>query len=181
MPGTISIELKSVKTMPSLSKDSNAYTAKLYVDGEFIAVVGNEGNGGCDRVYDKGRKGSLGDAMRAYDAACLRYLREAAPVNTSEEGEPPVMENESLEDACGGIIERGMIVKEIARLTRKSIVLFTDGLPKPGEHAPLSAYRLENPAHLEAAKASILAKHPGGLILNGLPEDEAVKAYGRSC
>lgn len=42
-------ELRAVKTMPSLSEDSEAFTANLYMDGKKIAAVLNEGQGGPHR------------------------------------------------------------------------------------------------------------------------------------
>lgn len=42
------IELKSVNVQVTLSDETPAYTAKLYVDGKFFADVSNHGTGGCD-------------------------------------------------------------------------------------------------------------------------------------
>ncbi len=41
------IELKSIKHSPSLSEETEAFTANLYVNGKKLGYVENRGNGGC--------------------------------------------------------------------------------------------------------------------------------------
>lgn len=180
MAEPIRIELKSIKTNLTMSEETNAYTANLYVDGVFVAVVGNEGRGGADRVYGPGRDKDYGAAMRAYDAADARVKAELPPVDLAAEGEEPNMIENSLELVCGGIVERHLLLKEVAKHTRRNIVLFEKGLPAPGQSAPLVAYRLDDPRQLPAAKARMLTRFPGALILNDLPEDELLTAYKRA-
>lgn len=42
------ITLKNIKTYPSLSKETLAFSATMYVDGKKTASVKNAGNGGCN-------------------------------------------------------------------------------------------------------------------------------------
>lgn len=47
------IEVKKIKHARSLSEETNAFTAQLYVDGEHIADCKNSGKGGMTDVYSK--------------------------------------------------------------------------------------------------------------------------------
>ncbi len=46
----MNIELKKIKHAPSLSEETNAYTAEIWVDGKKAGTTKNEGRGGCDRI-----------------------------------------------------------------------------------------------------------------------------------
>jgi hypothetical protein len=41
-------ELRKVKCYPELSEETECFTAEFWVDGEQIAVVKNDGHGGCN-------------------------------------------------------------------------------------------------------------------------------------
>lgn len=49
------LELKSIKHNPSLSEETEAFTADLWVNGKKVAYCSNRGHGGCTdyRAYDK--------------------------------------------------------------------------------------------------------------------------------
>lgn len=47
------IEVKKIKHARSLSEETNAFTAELYVDGEHVADCKNSGQGGMTDVYPK--------------------------------------------------------------------------------------------------------------------------------
>jgi len=51
----LKIELKKIKHSPSLSEETNAYTADIYVDGKSIAYVKNSGHGGSTDVHALGK------------------------------------------------------------------------------------------------------------------------------
>jgi len=46
------LELKNIKHTAWASEETHCYQASLYVDGKPVAVVGNDGQGGCDYEYD---------------------------------------------------------------------------------------------------------------------------------
>lgn len=175
MSDAIRIELKSISTDAARSRDTNAFSANLYVDGRFVAVIENDGRGGADRVVGAGSKGTLRDAMDAYDAAAVRIAAEMPPLVLDDGGTLPM----TLELLCATIIERRMILTEMRGEMRRKILFFPDGLPEPGRRAPLRAHRLENPAALDGAKIRILEKLPKAYFLNGLDENDIVTAYGR--
>lgn len=175
MPVPIRVELKSIRTASSRSRETNAYTARLHVDGRFVAVIENEGNGGADRVVGAGAKGNMRHAMEAYDAASVRVASDLPPLPT-DDGDPLPMTMELL---CATIVERHMILAHIRREAKRKILFFPKGLPAKGTREPLRAHRLESPESLDFSKASILTKLPEAYFLNGLDDDAVVEAYAR--
>ena len=45
------LELKNIKHTEWASEETHCYQAALYVDGKPVAIVSNDGHGGCDRDY----------------------------------------------------------------------------------------------------------------------------------
>jgi len=74
---TTKVELKRVKVARYLSEETTAFAAQLWVDGEYIADVSNDGHGGNNRImYRKGQaKG------QAFEVWC-----KAQPPRVSEYG-----------------------------------------------------------------------------------------------
>lgn len=179
MSEPIRIELKSIRFNQAQTRETNSYSANLYVDGVFVAQIGNDGGGGCDVVLGPGKSKDMGAAMRAYDEASRRVPLELPKVDMAYEGEEPRMEDDSLEYLCARIVERDGVLKHVARLTRSKMLAFVDGLPAAGKRAPLSMWRIDSPAHAGKMRTAILAKYPKAYFLNGLPDDDAVIAYGR--
>ena len=53
----MNIELKNVKHFPSLSQETEAFTASLYINGKHAGYAENTGHGGETNYYDKDAKG----------------------------------------------------------------------------------------------------------------------------
>ena len=72
------IELKNIKTYTKLSKETTAFNAKLYFDGQYIADISNTGNGGCHQIHVKSKKvqpmlntlNEIIEKMPPYDSPC---------------------------------------------------------------------------------------------------------------
>jgi hypothetical protein len=45
------IEVKGIKHFPSLSEETNCFSATIYVNGKKCAIAENRGNGGCTDYY----------------------------------------------------------------------------------------------------------------------------------
>ena len=52
------IELKNVKHFPSLSQETEAFTASLYINGQHAGFAKNAGHGGSTDYYGKDAKGN---------------------------------------------------------------------------------------------------------------------------
>ena len=78
-----SIELKKVKIAKYLSEETTAFAAQLWVDGEYIADVSNDGHGGNNRIDHRfdGKGLNTRDKVQAFEAWC-----ETQPPNQSEYG-----------------------------------------------------------------------------------------------
>ena len=68
-------ELKKVKVARYLSEETTAFAAQLWVDGEYIADVSNDGHGGNNRIMHRfGAKGlNTRDKVQAFEAWCKDY------------------------------------------------------------------------------------------------------------
>jgi hypothetical protein len=75
--------LKKVKIARFLSEETTAFSAQLWVDGEYIADVSNEGHGGNNRIMHRfdGKGLNTRDKVQAFEAWC-----EAQPPHVSEYG-----------------------------------------------------------------------------------------------
>ena len=93
------ITLKKINVHESLSHETYAYTADIYVDGVKWATVENSGQGGCDRVYPLGNYGEIDEVESRIKATYPRVGYDFLP-----EG----MEN-SLELICGEIVENSLV------------------------------------------------------------------------
>ena len=51
MKSNPTLELKKFRHSPSLSEETEAFTADLVVDGKTIASISNAGHGGCHNIY----------------------------------------------------------------------------------------------------------------------------------
>ncbi|MGF7028680.1 MULTISPECIES: hypothetical protein [Sphingobacterium] len=53
----MNIELKNIKHSPSLSEETEAFTASLYINGKHVGYAKNAGHGGSTDYYHKDAKG----------------------------------------------------------------------------------------------------------------------------
>ena len=90
------LELKSIKHTAWASEETHCYQANLYVDGKPVAVVSNDGHGGCDRDYDHPKfKGDSRD-YRAVMKSIEEYFESLPPSPFSYEGADGVMIHDSM-------------------------------------------------------------------------------------
>ena len=174
----IAIELKSIRVDQRASRGTHSYSAKLFVDGRHVADVGNDGNGGADRLLAPGRGIAYGDAVRMYDEASKRVVAELPKQDLADPGEEPRMVDDSLEYLCARIVSRHLLGKDLARLLKRQVAYYQDGVPAPGARASLFAYRLDRP--LETIAARIRLEAPNAAILNEMETEAAIDAYSRS-
>ncbi|USN14389.1 hypothetical protein KABACHOK_05760 [Brevundimonas phage vB_BpoS-Kabachok] len=157
------ITLKNLKTMPSLSEETTAYTATVYVDGEKFAEASNTGQGGEDRIHPVGRF--------TYDdlAALEARIKATYPQFDLSEGLGLIDMDLSL--LIGEEITAHEWLKAYRRTIKKK-VLFT----KPGSPG-IFQMDLTAPHPLAAHVKVIHEKQPQAVILNLMPEAEGVAYY----
>ena len=112
------LELKNIKHTAWASEETHCYQASLYVDGKPVAIVSNDGHGGCDRDYDHPKfKGDYRATMKAVDA----YFK-SLPKTDACDIFPEGMEQE-LEFWCADQVNNFLVSHELKKKL-KSHVLF---------------------------------------------------------
>ena len=158
------LELKNIKHTEWASEETNCYQASVYLDGKPLAIVDNEGRGGCDRQNEhpsfnkaKFRK-EFFSVMRDIDA----YF-EGLPTKKVIYGDTTWDQQPSLETWCGEQVGRFLASKDLKRILKKGSMI------KDGENM----YTWKR--HLDS---DVLKKHhPDCIIFNDLPFEEALDIY----
>lgn len=148
---TPTFEVKKVKTF--MGMDCPGYNLDLWMNGELIAHVVNDGSGGCTNFHYVNFP--VGKSFEAY---CKSLPPE---IQTDEQGKR-LWPNGLPMDAelfVDRLFERHKIEKKLRNACKKS-VLFK--LPKD----PADTYRTWKTPFTPAAKAQLMAKHPGVAFFN---------------
>mgnify|MGYP000235750818 FL=1 len=112
------LELKNIKHTAWASEETHCYQASLYVDGKPVAIVSNDGHGGCDRDYDHPKfKGDYRATMKAVDA----YFK-SLPKTDASDIFPEGLE-QCLEYWCADQVNNFLVSRELKKKL-KSHVLF---------------------------------------------------------
>jgi hypothetical protein len=165
------IALKNLKHSKSLSQETPAYTATIWVDGRRFAEVSNHGTGGPD-CYDRGDlKEYFTDTTNSAAYPSLESLekriaetfpRHSYDFGGDAQGEYP----ESLESVCHTLVYDECDRKELRRMLRNAIFSIEDG----------GLYKYPTKPGPMACKA-ILEDKPEATVLNSLSFEDAWSAY----
>ena len=154
------LELKNIKHTEWASEETNSYQASVYLDGKPLAIVDNDGKGGCDRekaqpaVQRAHFRKDFIDGMKAIAAYC-----EGLPKKKYDDFELDM----DLELWCGEQVTRWMYAKELKRHLKKGSMI------KDGKNMYIWKRHLTS---------EVLKKHhPDAIIFNDLPFDEALDIY----
>jgi hypothetical protein len=125
------LELKSIKHTAWASEETHCYQANLYVDGKPVAVVSNDGHGGCDRDYDHPKfKGDSRD-YRAVMKSIEEYFESLPPSPFSYEGADGVMVHDTLpqtlESWCCDQVNDFLTGRELKRKLKSNILFQKEG------------------------------------------------------
>lgn len=152
-----SIELKSIDLAASLSEETPAYTAKLFVDGVHFANVSNHGHGGSDDVHFVG--GHTWDDYKA-----LEERVKATYPSTDYDG---LVIEESIEGLCHAAAWRSVELRNFRSTLSRKVLIVMDG----------KVYTLKGKKSQSLIDAA--AKHYGdkAVVLNNLPVEEAFNLY----
>lgn len=156
------ITLKKVEWSSRQSEETNCFVANLYVDGVLLGEVSNSGHGGVDRFHP-----ATAEARALYDDAKARLIANGA------EDHPYSC---ALEMAYNEILEAYLSNKAAVADYRKAIkknVLFSI----PGEKGGCRTFKFQ-PAHsMQKHVDFIIGKYPEAVVLNVLPEGDAVALF----
>jgi len=155
------IELKSIKFSETLSEETNAFTANLYIDGKKVGYCKNTGQGGCTDYY--GIEKHRSDIIVEAEAYC-KTLPKVKFHDTEWE--------QSLEGVIDQLFEDWLDAKETKRMQKKMQTCILVGSPDENRSS-YSCYNFKRPLStvptkaLQASIDRIVAKlEHGEVILN---------------
>ena len=157
----MNIDLRNISINQRLSEETNRYTATLYLDGKAIADVGNRGCGGPDEV--RARPG-CNEALDRVEA----YCKSLPPIPSEHLPEGLKMD---LELWCGLRVDESLYLKDLRRLVKTKILFKEEGGPLMT--SSFKGCKAITPTHIAAFKA----RNPKAVILNELPEAEALALF----
>ena len=157
----MNLELKNIKHTAWASEETNCYQASVYLDGKPLAIVDNDGRGGCDRqnahpsFKKENFRKSFFDIMTEIDD----YFK-GLPKKKYDDFELDM----DLELWCGEQLSKWKCSKTLRRnLNKGSMIQDADG----------ELYHWKE--HI--ASDVILKHHPKAVILNDLPFEKALNIF----
>ena len=161
------LQLKAIKHTEWASEETHCYQASLFVDGKPVAIVSNDGHGGCDRDYDHPKfKGDYRATMNAVHEYFKSFPNE--PSEWSEDGFA-----QSLEGWCGDQVNEFLGVRELKRKFKSHVVYQRKG----------TGALYQTKYHPTVTKGEWIIDKQAGMtrrILNDMPFDEALTLWKAS-
>ena len=165
------LELKNIKHTEWASEETHCYQAALYVDGKPVAIVSNDGHGGCDRDYDHPKfKGDYRVTMKA-----VHDYFKTLPKTDACDIFPDGMAQE-LEFWCADQVNEFLSVRELKRKFKSHVVY-----QRKGTGAINFLYQTKY--HPTVTKGEWIIDKQAGVtrrILNDMPFDEALAIWRAS-
>lgn len=154
------IELKNIKTCAFASQETNAFEAKLYVDGKCVGIASNEGHGGPNWVQAINRQKVQEAEEYAKSLPPHKFNGTDLPMN--------------LDFLLGLMVEEHLGRKDLERMLKRRIVVTHKGEKGLWEFKQDKG----SPYHLIEICRMLRQKHSNiDKILNELPFDEAYAIY----
>lgn len=154
------IELKNLKYLASLSEETPAYTATIYVNGVAFSEVSNSGHGGGDSYHglkNKAPNAIWGD-IKELDGLIAATFPRHEKYDIAE----------SLECLCHGLVYDEMEKKRFKALLGRNVVML-----RAKDFAIVSVKGKKTPQLIETAKK----QWPDNIIMNCLAFDEAFQLF----
>ena len=107
------IELKNIKHSEFASQETHCYEATLYIDGKRVAIVGNDGHGGCDYTHRCDEKQTMSDVHHQIQAANQWLAENLDPLFIGTDGEPYPYDIESY---CCKMVNEWLALKEVKKI-----------------------------------------------------------------
>ena len=164
------ITLKSINLAKSLSQETPAYTASVFIDGEHFADVENRGCGGADKVYPA--KGQVSESDGVLLSPNSRFHQRLADLEeriaaTYTEFEPYLR---NLEYLCHRAVWDDDDRKRCKRTLARSLVVEEGG--------KLFTYKGKpTPINIASLTAQLEKQGKGGRVLNPLPFEDVWRIW----
>ena len=159
----MNLEMKSIKHSQWASQETHCYTANVYLDGKPFAVVSNDGHGGCDYDYAHPKfKGDYRVTMKRVDDYFASLpMQDVGKYDWSPEGFA-----QKFEYWCSDQVNDFLFRKEMRKVMKKN-------------HLFKTSEGLFEMSH-KACSQIIHRDYPDAVILNEIPEAEALEIYKES-
>ena len=159
------LQLKAIKHTEWASEETHCYQASLYIDGKPVAIVSNDGHGGCDRDYAHPKfKGDYRATMKAVHEY-FKSLPNTDACNLFPDGMA-----QQLEYWCGDQVNQWLSERELKRKLKSYVLIQL--LSKEGIY--------QTKYHPTTTKGEwVINKQAGETrrILNDMPFDEALAIW----
>jgi hypothetical protein len=158
----MNITLKSIKYAAFASQETSCFEAAVYVDGKKVAVVENDGHGGCDMWHPWTAK----DAVDAYAAT----LPEEVVDGLVDDDGNPVTIKPNADILIGNLLNAYLVERDFDRAVSKRILMkCADGR--------IVQTKTFDKATLARLLPTAAQNWPDAIILNNIPRAEALAVY----
>lgn len=131
------IEIKNIKTAEHLSKETNAFTADIFVGGKKVGYARNDGRGGCTDYNRYPGDGNM-EAIKKAEEYCKTLPNKVYPAMF---GSPELSVKMDLETFIDDAIEQHLDKKEKAKLEKKMVDHLMWGVPNSGSYTQIKFKR----------------------------------------
>lgn len=154
----MNLELRKIKYSKFASEETHCYEAELFLDGKKIAVVSNQGHGGCDSQHFINRE---------VETKVNEYFK-----SLPKESAYGMEFEQSLEGFCGDQVNNFLMIKDLQRLLKKKNTLIISS--ERGIFTKCFKATTQLPLELMIKNAKIKENE---VILNSLDFDKALELY----
>ena len=159
----MNLEMKAIKFSEWASEETYCYQANVYLDGKPFAMVSNDGHGGCDREYSHNKfKGDYRATMKKVDEY-FKSLPNTDPCKYFPEGIEQTFERWCHDQVCTYLYR-----KDLKKALKKNKVV-----KRKNDEGKMSLYDYG----INVLSDAIKHRWPEAIILNDLPEDEALTIW----
>lgn len=169
---TTIITVRNLKYAAFASEETHCFEATVYVDGKPFCKAKNDGHGGCDMYWSikRGEKGhAVYDQIAEVDKRIKKERADEWKTTTRADGST-FEHGPDFECAVSDAVAEALYLKDMKGAFRKN-TLFTTPAKK-------GIFQYSNGRDDSATMtAFILGKNPDAVILNNLPEAEALVIF----
>lgn len=177
------ITLKGMKYARFSSEETNCFEATVLFDGVPVCIASNDGRGGCDMHRPvKGMSGAeFRQRLDALEAHVKTLPKITTPYPDPQDPTGKMVLDPSLDLVVGELVEAEIALRDLRRhLTRKVLFLKRGDDPAKGSFRTIKLPNGSSGASTDAAISYVERTYPGAVILNKMPEAEALKVWRAS-
>ena len=157
------IELRRVSYSATLSQETSAFTADIWVDGRKAGSAENHGTGGCTNIHPHALQQRLDEHGKTLPQVDIGSMSGGAPSLIAQDGEWIV----------GRLLDDWILLRDLRKRLKNRVLytrsdkpgIFTTKVLRPGQQTQI------------LGSAEIKGKWNVATFLNSLPEAEALAFY----